>query len=189
MSLGTWFRDYVYIPLGGNRVRAGRHIFNIFVVWFLTGFWHGADWNFILWGVYFGVLLIVEKKFLYDKLKNSRIISRIYVLPLILVSFVIFSITDINELGHFIMSMFGFGGLPLVSDEFVYYIRSYGVIILISLISATPLVKSVVEKMREVKAMDNIIDMLEVVVLVVLLILSTAYLVDGSFNPFLYFRF
>lgn len=189
MSLGTWFRDYVYIPMGGNRVSAGRHILNIMVVWFLTGFWHGADWNFILWGVYFGIILIIEKNFLSKMLKKSSILSRIYVIPLMLVSFVIFSITDMGELFCYLKCMFGFGGIPFVSGEFVYYLSSYLSVLIIALIGSTPVCKVLVEKMRENKRMENIIDILEPVFLLFVAVMCTAYLVDGAFNPFLYFRF
>ena len=189
MSLGTWFRDYVYIPLGGNRVSAGRHIFNIFTVWFLTGFWHGADWNFIIWGVYFGVLLILEKKFLYNKLNNSKVLSRLFVMPLILISFVIFSVTDIGELLYYLKCMCGMGNMPFISGEFVYYLKSYLSIIIIAIIGATPLMKNMTEKLRTNALADRILDIAEGIILLLLMILCTAYLVDGSFNPFLYFRF
>ncbi len=189
MSLGTWFRDYVYIPLGGNRVKRSRHIFNIVIVWFLTGFWHGADWNFIIWGLYFAVILLIEKYFLLKYLDKNKFLSRIYIIPVILISFVIFSVTDLGELWNYIKCMFGFGGLPLVTEEFLYYFRSYSVTALIALVASVPFVKNIIEKLRKNKTAENSIDALEPVFLLIIAVLSTAYLVDGSFNPFLYFRF
>ncbi len=189
MSLGTWFRDYVYIPLGGNRVGKIRHIVNIMTVWFLTGFWHGAGWNFILWGVYFGVILIIEKNFLLKYLRKSKVLSRVYVIPLILVSFVIFSVTDLGELGHYLRCMFFMENIPLVTEEFMYYIRSYGIITIISIIASTPVVKNLISGLRKNDTAGKITDILEPVFLLSVAVLSTAYLVDGAFNPFLYFRF
>ncbi len=182
ISLGSWFRDYVYIPLGGSRVGKVRLIFNILVVWMLTGFWHGADWNFVVWGLYFAVFLIIEKVFLLNYLNNSKIISRIYVLLLVIISFVIFNASSISEAMHYIGGMFGAGGYPVLSSETVFCLKNYGVIMLLAVIGATPLPKMLAQKIKV-----NVI--LEPVILIALLVLVTAYLVDGSFNPFLYFRF
>ena len=189
MSLGTWFRDYVYIPLGGNRVSKPKWFFNIFVVWFLTGFWHGAAWNFIIWGLFFAVLLIVEKVFLLKYLKKSKVISRIYTLVAVGISFVIFNATDMKEAFSYIGGMFGAGDVPLVSTEFFYYLKSFAVTLIIGIIGATPVVKKAVEKVFENSKVSKFIWVLEPIGLVVLLMVMTAYLVDGSFNPFLYFRF
>jgi alginate O-acetyltransferase complex protein AlgI len=189
MSLGTWFRDYVYIPLGGNRVSKPRWFFNIFVVWFLTGFWHGAAWNFIIWGLFFAVLLIVEKVFLLKYLNKSKVISRIYTLVAVGISFVIFNATDMKEALSYIGGMFGAGDVPFVSTEFFYYLKSFAVALVIGVIGATPIVKRTVEKIFENNKISKFIWVLEPVGLVVLLAVMTAYLVDGSFNPFLYFRF
>ena len=189
MSLGTWFRDYVYIPLGGNRVSKPKWFFNIFVVWFLTGFWHGAAWNFIIWGLFFAVLLIVEKVFLLKYLKKSKVISRIYTLVAVGISFVIFNATDMKEAFSYIGGMFGAGDLPLVSTEFFYYLKSFAVTLVIGIIGATPIVKNTVENIFENSKISKFIWVLEPVGLVALLAVMTAYLVDGSFNPFLYFRF
>ena len=189
MSLGTWFRDYVYIPMGGNRVSKPKWIINIFVVWFLTGFWHGASWNFIVWGLFFAVLLIIEKQFLLKFLQKTRVISRIYTLVAVGISFVIFNAADMGEAIRYIGGMFGAGGIPLVSTEFWYYLKSFAVMLVMGVIGATPLVKKTVNKIKENKIGGKIIFVFEPVVLLVLMVVMTAYLVDGSFNPFLYFRF
>ena len=189
MSLGTWFRDYVYIPLGGNRCGVKRQIFNILVVWFLTGFWHGAQWNFIVWGVYFSVLLVVEKLWLYKKLNQSKIVGRIYALFLITISFVIFNVNTIGEIGEYLKNMFFLGGSEIVNTEYVYYLRSYGVLLLIAIIGATSLPKKLYKLCRKFKVTSLCLVVVEPIVLVALLLICTAYLIDGSFNPFLYFRF
>ena len=182
MSLGSWFRDYVYIPMGGSRVKRFRMFFNIFTVWMLTGFWHGAAWNFIIWGLYFAILLVVEKVFLLKYLNRSRVLSRVYLLLAVVISFVIFNAASMAEAFQYIGGMFGSGGVPLISAEALYYLRSYAVIFLIAIIGATPIPKLVVSKVK-------ITQYIEPVFLLVLLALVTAFLVDGSFNPFLYFRF
>lgn len=185
ISLGSWFRDYVYIPLGGNRVNTVRWIFNIFVVWLLTGFWHGSAWNFILWGLMFAVLLVAEKFFIGKILsKVPSLLSHIYVMFLITISFVIFNAYDVSEAFSYIGSMFGFSDIPLYNNITLYYLKSYVVVLIIGIIGATPLVKTVVSKIN-----IRIKSVTEPFVLVCLFILVTAYLVDGSFNPFLYFRF
>ena len=189
ISLGSWFRDYVYIPLGGNRCGIKRQIFNILVVWFLTGFWHGAQWNFIIWGVYFAVLLIIEKLWLYKKLEKSKVLSRIYTLFFILVSFVIFNVNSVGEIGIYLKNMFFLGGGEVTGAEFWYYLKSYGPILLIGVLGATNLPKKIYEKCRKMRLTDGCLVVVEPIVLVALLLLCTAYLVDGSFNPFLYFRF
>ena len=182
ISLGTWFRDYVYIPLGGSRVGMARLIINLLIVWMLTGFWHGAEWNFILWGLYFAVLLIVEKLFLLKWLNHSKVISRIYVLLLVVISFVIFNAGSINEAFVYIGGMLGVGDYPLVSTETLYYLKDYLFVLIIAIVGATNFPKYFVTKFKTLQ-------WLEPIVLVALLAVSTAYLVDGSFNPFLYFRF
>lgn len=183
MSLGQWFRDYVYIPLGGSRCSKVRWLMNILIVWMLTGLWHGAAWNFVLWGLYYGVLLVIEKLFLAKWLENSRIMSHIYLLLTLIVGFVIFNGTDIREMVTYIGAMFGVGDYPLISSEFIYYVKSYGVLLVCGVVGATPIVRSVAGKMEKKSVL------LQPAVLVLILIISTAYLVDGSFNPFLYFRF
>lgn len=189
MSLGQWFRDYVYIPLGGNRVSVLKHLRNIFIVWFLTGFWHGADWNFIVWGLYFAVLLTIEKLWLGKYLKKSRVLSRIYVLFLVAVSFVIFNASDMNEAVKCIGGMFGADTVGFIDEQSVYYLKNYAVTLLFAVVGSTPVPKNVAQKLREKKAGKIIVDILEPVFIFTVLILCTAYLTDGSFNPFLYFRF
>ncbi len=189
MSLGTWFRDYVYIPLGGNRVSKPRWLFNILAVWFLTGFWHGASWNFIVWGLYFAVILMLEKLVLLPILEKSGVFKHIYVMFLVIISFVIFNAADMAEAFAYIGGMFGAGGVPMLSAEATYYFRSNLLVLLIAIAGATPVCKNIIAKSRETKAGALVLEVLEPIVLVVLMLLVTAYLVDGSFNPFLYFRF
>ncbi len=189
ISLGTWFRDYVYIPLGGNRVRPLRMLFNIFVVWFLTGFWHGAEWNFIIWGLYFFVLLMVEKFFLLKHLEKHKVFSHIYLLFFVAVSFVIFAGGDLNQAFLNVGGLFGYGNIPFVSGEFFYQLRNYGVLLVIAGVGATPLPKIIKERVDRRFSSSVIYYSIEVLCLIALLLVATAYLADGSFNPFLYFRF
>ena len=184
MSLGSWFRDYVYIPMGGNRVGRLRWVFNIFTVWMLTGLWHGAAWNFVLWGLMFGVLLMAEKWI--PALQNMpRLIKHIYVLLVVCVSFVLFRGESLAQVGEDLKGMFGLSELPLITRETVYYLRSFGVLFAAGIIGATPLVKRAAQRIegRRFSAV------LEGAFMIALLLISTAYLVDGSFSPFLYFRF
>lgn len=190
MSLGSWFRDYVYIPLGGNRVSKWRWLFNTLVVWLLTGFWHGADWTFIIWGLFFAVFLVLEKFFLnkfFEKI--PRIFSYIYVWLLILISFTIFSANGISGAITDIGSMFGAYGLPFWSAETTYYLSGYALVLIFALVGATPVVKNTVLKIKESKTGNAIINVLEPIFVVAMLLIVTAYFVDGSFSPFLYFRF
>ena len=190
MSLGTWFRDYVYIPLGGNRVSKGRWFFNTLAVWFLTGFWHGADWTFIIWGLFFALFLLLEKFFLakfFEKI--PRVFSHIYVVVAILVSFVIFSANGMSGAVADIGAMFGAGGLPLWSADTAYYLSGYAFVFIFAFIGATPLLKNVVLKLKENKKVNAIMNVIEPVFVVVMLLIVTSYFVDGSFSPFLYFRF
>ncbi len=186
ISLGSWFRDYVYIPMGGNRVSKPRMLFNIFTVWFLTGFWHGAEWNFIVWGLYFGVLLTLEKFFYLKHLEKHKALGHIYVLFLVAVSFMIFNAGNLNLAFEYVKGMFGGNKLPLVSAEFIYQLKNYGFVLLIGAIGATPLPKKLAERFLPKNSTG---DILETAFLIVLLVISTAFLADGSFNPFLYFRF
>ena len=189
ISLGTWFRDYVYIPMGGNRKGRAKWFFNIFVVWLLTGFWHGAAWNFVIWGLYFAVLLVIEKTFLLKLLQKSRVFSRVYTLFFLMVSFVIFNADSLSGMVTEVGGLFGMGGIPLLSAEAVYYFKSFFVIILISIAGSVPFLKNMVIKMEKNACMQKVLNVIEPFVLLILLIVMTAFLVDGSFNPFLYFRF
>jgi len=199
MTLGGWFREYVYIPLGGNRVSVGRWVFNLFVVWFLTGLWHGAAWTFVIWGLYHGTLLLLEK-FALGKIlaKVPAAAAHVYVLLLVVISMVIFNASNMPEALQYIGGMFGLGGVSLMSPLTSYYLRSYGLLFVFAMVGATPLVKNLTVKLlgkvqtagtgkRSVSAV--VINFAEPLVLAGLLLLVTAYLVDGSFNPFLYFRF
>lgn len=189
ISLGRWFRDYVYIPLGGNRVSKGKWLRNVLLVWFLTGFWHGAAWQFILWGLFFGLLLILEKFFLKERLEKAKIWNHLYVMLCVVLGFVLFHAENLTQAMGDFKGMFGFGHMPLVSAEALYYLRSYGGILSLAILGATPLPKRLIERLQCVRFGEPIVNILEVFFLFGLLILVTAYLVDGSFNPFLYFRF
>ena len=189
MSLGTWFRDYVYIPLGGNRVSVGRFCMNLFIVWFLTGFWHGAGWNFILWGLYFGVLLAMEKFWIGKYLYKAKGWNHLYVLFFTTISFVIFDGTDSARLLYYLKAMFGGAGLPILSTEMLYYLRHYGILIVLSCIAALPAGKNIYLKIKESQNGNRWFETAETMGMILLLVIVTAYLVDGSFNPFLYFRF
>ena len=189
ISLGSWFRDYVYIPLGGNRVGKLKWLRNILVVWLLTGFWHGAAWNFIVWGLMFAALLMVEKLFLHKYLEKTKVLRHVYVLFFVIVSFVIFNAADMKQAFSDLGAMFGVGGLPLWSAEWSYYLRSYAVILVLAVVGATPLPQKLLAAVRRSRTGELVLRIAEPVVLAVLLLVMTAYLVDGSFNPFLYFRF
>lgn len=189
ISLGSWFRDYVYIPLGGNRVKKFRWLCNILIVWFLTGFWHGAEWNFILWGLFFGGLLILEKLALMKILERAGFLRYLYIVPVVLFSFVIFDSASLSDAWNCIKAMVGAGGLPAVSAESLYYLKSYCVILIMSMLGATPLLSEGIRKLRERQAFAKALNLLEPSVLLLLMFVITGYIVDGSFNPFLYFRF
>ena len=190
ISLSSWFRDYVYIPLGGNRVKKSRWVFNIMIVWMLTGLWHGASWNFIIWGLYFGIILIVEKYFLKNILdKLPKIIRNIYTLFIVMISFIIFSSDNINSAFVVIKGLFSFGSLDFSNDFIIYYVRSYVVILISGLVLSTPLIKNIISKLKENKILNYIINFLEVIVIVLIIIVITSMLIDSSYNPFLYFRF
>ena len=188
-SLGSWFRDYVYIPLGGNQVSKSKWLRNIFIVWMLTGLWHGASWNFVLWGLGFAVLLVAEKLLYKERLEKTHVLKHVYVLLFVTLSFVLFNASSLKEAASQIGAMFGADGLPLVSAESLYYAKSYAVTFLIAVIGATPLCKNVVSKLAESARGAQVLAILQPVWLVLLLAACTAFLVDGSFNPFLYFRF
>ena len=188
MSLGSWFRDYVYIPLGGNRVKTGRWVFNTLVVWMLTGLWHGASWNFVLWGLLYAVFLMIEKWVPFLK-KMPDVLRRFYVLLVVMLGFVLFNAADIAQAGSDIACLFGFGGLPLTSPETLYYLRSYALLFALGFVGATPLVRNTVNRLSAGEKTCKVVSILEPVVLILLLLVCTGYLVDGSFSPFLYFRF
>ena len=189
MSLSTWFKDYVYIPLGGNRCSKGRMFFNLFIVWLLTGFWHGAEWNFIIWGLYYFVILMLEKSFLLKLLeKLPKDVRHIYSLFLINLGWVIFANDSLPKLGKVLSRMFGFGGLPLWNKETVFYLASYYVIFIIAAVGSSLFVKKLRDKLLywDYNAFYTV---LTVIFILAVMTLATAGLASDSFNPFLYFRF
>ena len=190
LTLSTWFRDYIYIPLGGNRVSKLKWYRNILVVWAFTGLWHGASWNFVIWGLMFAAILVLEKLFLGKLLeKLPTILRRIYTLLIVFISWVVFDATSLAQITERLSIMFGLGGVPLVTTETLYYLKSYLIVFVIGIIGATPLPSMLVKKLSDKETWHKFVNLVEVVVLPLLLVVSTAYLVDGSFNPFLYFRF
>ena len=190
MSLSSWFRDYVYIPLGGNRKGTIILVRNIFIVWALTGIWHAANWTFVIWGLMFGIMLIIEKLFLTKHLeKMPSILQRIYVLFTVMISFIIFNANSIGEAWNNIIGLFGANGESLINASTVYYLKSYLVVLVIAIIGSTPLLKNIIEKLKTKTNANKIINLLEPIAMTSILIIVTAYLVDNSYNPFLYFRF
>ena len=184
MSLGSWFRDYIYIPMGGNRVSKARWVFNILTVWMLTGLWHGAAWNFVLWGLLFGILLMIEK-WVPALQKLPAFLRHGYVLLTVCLSFVLFNADSLSQALSDMGGMLGFGGVPLANGESLYYLRSYAPLFCMGILGATPIVRDAARKIGE-KPYGAV---LEVGMMAALLIVCSAYLVDGSFSPFLYFRF
>ena len=188
ISLSSWFRDYIYIPLGGNKVSKFKHIRNIFIVWFLTGFWHGASWNFILWGLYFFIFLMIEKYLLKKYLDKTKVIKHIYTVLIVIISFLIFNTESIPDIINSLKNMFFMNDISIISKETLYYLRSNLVLFIVAIIGATPLMKVVIGKLKETKFV-KVINILEPITYIILLTLTTAFLIDASFNPFLYFRF
>lgn len=182
ISLGSWFRDYLYIPLGGSRGSTASLLRNLLIVWAATGLWHGAAWNFVVWGLFYALFLGIEKLFLKDFLHRHKSFGHVYTLLLVILSFVIFDAPDMGTAFERIGFMFGAGGVPVCSAESIYLLRSYAVILTAAAIGASGLPKRLCDKHR-------CISLAEPLVLPLLLVLCAAYLVDGSFNPFLYFRF
>ena len=189
MSLGTWFRDYLYIPLGGSRCSRIRHIFNILVVWMATGFWHGAAWNFVFWGLFYAVLLMAEKFFLLPALKKGRVLPHVYVLLAVTLGFVLFDAASLKDALHQLGTLFGAGTASGLGTEALYMLRSYGVVLALAVLGATPLPAMLWKKVQEAKSLAPVLTVAEPLCTFALLALCTAFLVDGSFNPFLYFRF
>lgn len=177
MTLSGWFREYVYIPLGGNRKGKARTYVNLFIVWFLTGFWHGAGWNFIFWGLFFFIVLMLEKQFLKGFLESHRIVARIYSLLLIGLSWMIFAITDLKQMGIFFSRLVSFD----FGSDILYYLRNYGIICILGCIFSTPVLSSVYNKYKRKPV--------GIIVMLLLLFVCVCNLADNSYNPFLYFRF
>ena len=189
MTLSSWFRDYVYIPLGGNKKGVLKQIRNILIVWSLTGLWHGASWNFIVWGLYFGILLILEKFILKKYFSNvPKFIKGIYTLFLVMISFVIFQGDNLSNDFNIIKGLFGLNGELFINNVTLYYLKGYVLFIVLGVIGATNYVKNLVIKISNGKG-KKIINILEPIYLLILLIIVTMYLIDSSYNPFLYFRF
>lgn len=188
ISLGSWFRDYLYIPLGGSRVSFPKYIRNIFFVWLATGLWHGAAWNFVIWGLFFVPFFILEKVWLGKILENSRILSRCYLLLVVIVSFVIFRGEDMGDILFWTGMMFG-RGIPFSTREALFFLKDYGGILFLAVLGSTPAAKHVYVKIKSHEAGGKITEVLWPVCLGGLLFIDTAYLVNSSYNPFLYFRF
>ena len=190
ISLSTWFKDYVYIPLGGNRVSRYKQIRNILIVWLLTGIWHGANWTFLIWGLLFGIILIIEKIFLNKFMeKLPSFIKRIYVLFIVMILFIIFNAENMSVALTNIKGLFGMNGEVFINDYTLHYLKSYLPLLIISLFGATPFIKTLIDKLRKNKYVNNIINILEPILIVMILVVVTSYLIDNSYNPFLYFRF
>ena len=186
MTLSGWFRDYVYIPLGGSRVPRVRWALNLAAVWLLTGLWHGAAWNFVLWGGLYGVLLVLEKFWLGGLIsKLGPVVPRLYVALVTMLGFVLFNADGLSGARADLSGLFGAGGLPLWSGETGYYLSSYAILLVLALVGATPWPRRLYQRLEHCRIMT----VAEPVVLTAALVLCTAALVDGSFNPFLYFRF
>jgi len=186
MSLSYWFRDYVYIPLGGNRKGKGRQILNIMIVWLLTGLWHGASWNFVIWGISYGILLIIEKLFLLKQLEKApKWVRHVYTMFFVTVLWVLFDRTDLSEAGRYILNMFG-GAESFVNGTTLFYLRDNFILLVCCALCATPLVKSTFNQLTEkYSKVEYAVPALTLIGL----LLSTAFIVDASYNPFLYFRF
>ncbi|MCL2666066.1 MAG: MBOAT family protein, partial [Defluviitaleaceae bacterium] len=190
ISLSSWFRDYVYIPLGGNRVNKPRFIFNILCVWFLTGFWHGADWNFMAWGVYFGLLLLAEKFFLQKFLdKLPLAFSHLYLIICIAFGWIFFDAESFSVAATRIGYLFGIGTQQFLCVETAYHLRSYALVLLIAFFGCTPVPSMLVKKFSVHNKTKHIVSIMQPISVAAILVMVTAYLVDGSFNPFIYFRF
>ena len=190
ISLSSWFKDYVYIPLGGSRKGILKLVRNILIVWFLTGIWHGAAYNFILWGLFIGVFLVIEKLWLSKYIsKLPKFLRNIYVLFIIMISFIMFNAGSINEAFFNIKGLFGLNKEVFINNYTIYYLKSYLIVLIIAIFGATPLFKNIIEKLKKSKCLNKIINVLEPIFLIILLLLVTAYLIDSSYNPFLYFRF
>lgn len=180
ISLSSFLKDYIYIPLGGSRCSNSRYIFNLFVVWFLTGFWHGADYNFILWGLYFGLVLIIEKFVFKSFFDRHKVLGFIYTFLIVNISFVIFNHSNILDVKNFMTGLFNFK--YLVDKDTLFYLKNYVVFFIVCIIGITPLCKNIYSRLKNK-------DLINIVLMVLLLLVSTTYIIDATFMPFLYFRF
>ena len=192
ISLSTWFKEYVYIPLGGNRKGLPRQILNILIVWTLTGIWHGAGWNFLFWGLWFALFLILEKLFLGELLKNAPVVfGRVYTLTVVLISWVFFALEKPGEILAYLQAMFGLNGVGLMNTQAMFLGNEYLVLLIIALVACLPVGSLLVHRLKSSKTGPAmaLYRVGEKVIPAALLILSVAYIVDASYNPFLYFRF
>lgn len=180
ISLSSFLKDYIYIPLGGSRCSNSRYIFNLFVVWFLTGFWHGADYNFILWGLYFGLVLIIEKFVFRGFFDRHRVIGFVYTALVVNISFVIFNHSNLLDIKNFIVGLFNFK--YLVDKDTLFYLKNYVVFFIVCIVGITPLCKNIYSRLKNK-------DLVNIILIIILLVVSTAYIIDATFMPFLYFRF
>lgn len=180
ISLSSFLKDYIYIPLGGSRCSNSRYIFNLFVVWFLTGFWHGADYNFILWGLYFGLVLIIEKFVFRGFFDRHRVIGFVYTALIVNISFVIFNHSNLLDIKNFIVGLFNFK--YLVDKDTLFYLKNYVVFFIVCIVGITPLCKNIYSRLKNK-------DLVNIILIIILLVVSTAYIIDATFMPFLYFRF
>lgn len=192
ISLSSWFKEYVYIPLGGNRKGIGRQLLNILIVWALTGIWHGAGWNFLCWGMWFAVFLIMEKLFLRKILTYlPKILGRLYMFAVVLVGWVFFELPAMEQVGQYLMAMFGLNGAGVLDNYGLYLLKGNAVLLIIAVIASTPIIAELAKRMRNSNRgpIIAVYRLLEKMILPVLLLLSIAYMVEASYNPFLYFRF
>ena len=184
MSLGTWFRDYVYIPLGGNRCGRARQLLNILIVWALTGIWHGANWTFLLWGLYYAVFLMIEKVFLLKRLEKLPVLGHIYTIIIVMFGWVMFQLDSLAAIGNYTSAMLGFGASGLAESTDLYYLGSYAVTFVIAIVASTPLGSRLFAKLP-----GKVRRFAAPALIVLALVLCTAYLVDATYNPFIYFNF
>jgi alginate O-acetyltransferase complex protein AlgI len=192
ISLGSWFRDYVYIPLGGNRKGPGRQILNILIVWILTGIWHGAGYNFALWGLWFALFLIIEK-FLLKNVSEvmPKAVGRLCTILIVLIGWVFFSLDTPGQISAYLKAMIGLGAGTLADSRGLFLLGEYAVLLIIAAVASTPLVKTIIDKIKSYRSGYSlaICRLGEKVFIPALLILSIVFIVDASYNPFLYFRF
>lgn len=189
ITLSKWFKDYIYIPLGGNRVSKIKNIFNILVVWAITGLWHGAAWNFVIWGLYYAVILIIEKKFFYNFFQKHKVIGIFWTNFLVVIGFVIFNQTNIQSITIFFQNMFGLNNITFTTTEVNYYLVNSVVLLLISAVASTPILKAIAKNVNKKYKNNTIVSIIECVTIIILIIVCTSFIIDKSVNPFLYFKF
>ena len=184
MSLSTWFREYVYIPLGGNRVSVHRHIINLLIVWSLTGLWHGASWNFVVWGLYYGLLLILEKYLIGKYIEKAPVWAQhLYAMIIVMIGWVFFSSTDLTAAVDYLKILFCMGGVPFANTYTLYLLRTNLLLLAIGCLAASP------EPMKQFNILCKKSAVIAIIMILLVLVLATAYLIFSSYNPFLYFRF